>query len=85
VSITVAFTADATGQRLQVCDTGAPMPDEMERSLFSGAIGSANGLGMGLYQCARLAAQLGYELAVTANEPDQVCLRLHGTPPGQSA
>lgn len=86
VSIDVTFVADAEqGQRLRVCDTGSPMPAHMERSLFAGAVGSANGLGMGLYQCARLAGQLGYEFAVTSNEPGKVCLRLRGHPPPPSA
>ncbi len=76
ITISVTFMADDAGQRLQVCDTGAPMPRHMERSFFGGISGSANGLGMGLYQCARLADHLGYELWVTANEPGQVCLAL---------
>lgn len=85
VTIVVNFVADAAGQRLRVCDTGSPMPDHMERSLFAGGAGMANGLGMGLYQCARLAGQLGYDLGVTSNEPGQVCLRLRGHAPTHSA
>ncbi len=84
VGIDVNFVANAEGLRLRVCDSGSPMPAHMERSLFAGAAGTANGLGMGLYQCARLAGQLGYELAVTSNEAGQVCLRLRGHPPPQS-
>jgi len=80
VRIDVVFVADAEGHHLRVCDTGSPMPEHMERSLFTGATGSANGLGMGLYQCARLAGQLGYDFAVTSNEAGQVCLRLRGQP-----
>jgi len=77
VAITASLQPVAGGFRLCVCDTGAPMSTDKARNRFDRAVGSTTGLGVGLYQCTRLAERMGYELSVAANEPGRVCLALH--------
>ncbi len=58
---------------------GDPVPAAVERSLFREPISTAGrpGLGIGLYQVARLAAQSGYAIELAHNEPGRVVFRLH--------
>jgi len=70
---------------LRIGDTGEPMPDSIARSLFAGAVHSSRGLGVGLYQCARLAEHLGFDLMIESNEPGDVRFLLSGRAPAQSA
>ena len=64
--------------QLDVVDTGDAMPAEKARQLFSGAVDSAQGLGVGLYQAARMAARYDYELALVDNVPGRVRFTLTG-------
>ena len=64
--------------RLTVSDTGQPMETEVADNLFRGPVESSNGLGIGLYQAARHAAQLGYALELCDNNRGGVRFRLHG-------
>jgi len=75
--VTVDFRAndDAT---LVVCDTGSPVPDAVAKVLFHSTVDSENGLGIGLYQCARLAERQGYRLRLSENQPGLVCFELTG-------
>ena len=59
-----------------VCDTGSPMSSETANKLFDAPVASNTGLGIGLYQAARQAEQLGYQLHVAYNEEGRVCLEL---------
>ncbi|MBU3989415.1 MAG: sensor histidine kinase [Gammaproteobacteria bacterium] len=59
-----------------VTDDGPAMPQEVAAILFSRPVPSENGLGVGLYQCARLAGQAGYRLVIEENRDGCVCLRL---------
>ncbi len=70
---------------LEIEDTGEPMPEATARNLFNGAVQSAGGLGVGLYQCARLAHYHGFDLRLTDNESGLVRFRLSGMPAAQSA
>jgi sensor histidine kinase regulating citrate/malate metabolism len=67
--------------RLRVCDSGSPVPPEVERNLLRGPVRSAGGLGIGLYQAARQAEAAGYVLELESNREDDVCFTLSG-PPG---
>jgi hypothetical protein len=51
-------------------------------TLFSGAVKSQTGLGIGLYQAARQAERLGYRLAIAGNERGNVCFELASKPQG---
>ena len=61
---------------LRVCDSGAPVPDELAAGLLRSPVNSRSGLGIGLYQAARLAESGGYRLELEANRPGQVCFVL---------
>jgi signal transduction histidine kinase len=62
--------------RLIVCDDGAPIPENITATLLRGVVVSENGLGIGLYQAARWAEQLGYGLALISNRAGNVCFEL---------
>lgn len=59
-----------------VCDTGSPMNAETANRLFDAPVASSTGLGIGLYQAARQAEQLGYQLHIAHNEVGRVCFEL---------
>jgi len=62
--------------RLIACDSGSPVPENLAANLLRGAVVSENGLGIGLYQAARWAAQLGYRLTLSSNQAGKVCFEL---------
>lgn len=66
----------ARGGTLTVCDNGAAIAKSTESQLFEAPVPSQSGLGVGLYHSARQAAQLGYRLALAANQPGTVCFVL---------
>jgi signal transduction histidine kinase len=61
---------------LEVCDNGAALPEPLAQRLLAEPVSSQNGLGIGLYQAARLATQVGYQLKLTANRTGCVCFTL---------
>ena len=63
--------------RLMVCDSGSAIPEQLVSSLLRNVVVSENGLGIGLYQAARWAEQLGYRLALVSNRPGRVCFELN--------
>lgn len=65
---------------LTVCDSGAPIPGAIAANLLRSVIVSENGLGVGLYQAARWAGQLGYRLTLADNRHGKVCFELCGKP-----
>jgi signal transduction histidine kinase len=83
LTIRVELEADTGQVALQVTDSGRPMPDQVARYLFGGAVPSSSGLGVGLYQCGRLAEFHGFRLRLEDNREGAVTFRLSG--PVQSA
>lgn len=75
LQVRVTFSV-ALGGTLTVCDTGAAIPKGIVEQLFEATIPSHTGLGVGLFQASRQAAQAGYRLALAANEPGMVCFVL---------
>ena len=75
VQVRVTFSP-AHGGTLAVCDNGAALAKATADQLFEAPVASQTGLGIGLYHSARQAAQLGYRLAIAANEPGMVCFVL---------
>jgi hypothetical protein len=69
----------ACGERvsLTVCDTGSAVPEDVAPDLLRAPINS-RGLGIGLYQAARLAEASGYLLALEMNRDGNVCFALTG-------
>jgi signal transduction histidine kinase len=73
-AISVRFESEPA--RLQVCDAGTPLSGHMAGTLFAAPVSSQQGLGVGLYQVARQAHALGYELRLVGNEVGRVCFEL---------
>jgi len=63
---------------LLVCDSGDPIPETVKANLLRGVVVSENGLGIGLYQAARWAEQLGFRLNLVSNRAGNVCFELRG-------
>jgi signal transduction histidine kinase len=61
---------------LRVCDSGAAVPPELAATLLRAPVSSRNGLGIGLYQAARLAESSGYRLELESNRDGAVCFAL---------
>lgn len=74
----IRVTLDMTqaGGRLSVQDGGQAIPRERAAILFAQPLGGGRGLGIGLYQSARLAEAAGYQLALAENQPGCVLFRL---------
>jgi len=78
LSVRVTFSAADRGT-LRVCDSGAPVPQSVVGKLLAAPVSSSqNGLGVGLYQAAKQAEQLGYSLTLADNRAGSVCFCLAG-------
>lgn len=76
VKVDVVLGNSGTGLALEVADDGDPVPPALTSELLQGPVRSEQGMGIGLYQAARLARQGGYELSLVENRPGQVRFRL---------
>lgn len=65
-----------TAAELEIRDGGAPVPESLMADLLRAPVPSESGLGIGLYQSARLASVCGYALTLASNEPGHVSFRL---------
>jgi signal transduction histidine kinase len=63
---------------LRVRDTGSAVPPEIQPALLRAPVNSHGGLGIGLYQAARLAESRGYRLILETNRDGDVCFALSG-------
>ena len=75
LQVQVTFSP-ARGGTLTVCDNGAAIPKSVAAQVLAAPVGSQTGLGVGLYHAAKQAGELGYRLAIAANEPGRVCFVL---------
>lgn len=75
-AVEVQLRLGAGGAELTVCDSGAPVPDVVMAHLLQEPVPSESGLGIGLYQVARLAGLSGFALTLAENRPGRVCFRL---------
>ncbi len=62
--------------RLTVTDNGAPVHAATLPLLFRQVVPSRNGLGVGLYQAAQIAAKVGFGLRLVANRQGEVCFEV---------
>ena len=70
--------------RIAICDSGDPIPEAIAANLLRSVVVSENGLGIGIYQAARWAGQLGFRLALVSNQAGKVCFELRDSPkPGK--
>ncbi|MEO1766251.1 sensor histidine kinase [Thiobacter aerophilum] len=75
ILIRVRFAAGPR-RAFTVCDTGRPMSQETAARLINAPVVSTTGFGIGLYQAARQAEALGYQLRLLHNEVGRVCFEL---------
>jgi signal transduction histidine kinase len=61
---------------VDVIDDGAPLPPTLATDLFKGPVSSETGLGIGLYQAARLLERSGFTLLLLENNEGRVRFRL---------
>jgi signal transduction histidine kinase len=71
----------ARGPELRVQDSGNAVPADVAASLLRAPVQSSTGLGIGLYQAARLAERSGYLLALVENRDGAVCFSLARSAP----
>ena len=74
--VSIRVVASANPPCIKVCDSGTAVPSHMVRQLLNTVVRSENGLGVGLYQAARWAAQLGYQMTLLENREGRVCFEL---------
>jgi len=75
--IRVSLQCDAR-LTLRVRDDGSPVPEEIKAALMRAPVASKIGLGIGLYQAARLAEGAGYALVLENDVKGDVCFALSG-------
>jgi signal transduction histidine kinase len=75
VRIKVAVSC-AQGPELRVQDSGTAVAADVAGSLLRAPVHSSTGLGIGLYQAARLAERSGYVLRIAENRDGAVCFSL---------
>ncbi|MFN9390033.1 MAG: sensor histidine kinase [Betaproteobacteria bacterium] len=66
-AVTVELACEGNACRLTVSDDGEAVPQSLAKRLFEAPVPSASGLGVGLYQSARYAAERGYALKLERN------------------
>jgi signal transduction histidine kinase len=76
-AVRVRVSLESAGAvRLRVCDTGTAVPPDVAANLLRAPVASKTGLGIGLYQAARLAESAGYRLELETNRDGEVCFAL---------
>jgi len=74
--VRIRVTLSAAPLTLEVLDTGSPVPDAIAHNLLRTVVPSEDGLGVGMYQAARWAQQMGYRLALIENRTGAVRFEL---------
>ncbi len=75
-SITISATLIAEPLSLSISDSGSAIPELIAQQLLNTIVSSEDGMGVGLYQVARWAAQSGYRLDLSENMPGRVTFRI---------
>lgn len=76
VGIAIDFTCSEDRVALTVCDTGSAVPERVAARLFREPTEQPSGLGIGLFNSARLAEKAGYRLELGPNRDGAVCFTL---------
>ncbi|GAB1234186.1 ATP-binding protein [Ferrigenium sp. UT5] len=74
--IRITVRLDTEAQTFSVSDSGSAIPAQQAHALLHTVVPSEDGLGVGLYQAARLALQLGWQLYLAENRPGKVRFEL---------
>jgi signal transduction histidine kinase len=75
-SITVSATLSCDPLSLSISDNGSAIPSAVALQLLNTIVPSEDGMGIGLYQVARWAAQSGYQLELSENMKGKVTFRI---------
>ncbi len=75
-AIRITVQLKSTPFELTVSDTGSPVPNNIARNLLHSFVPSEDGLGVGMYQAARWAQQMGYRLILQENREGSVRFEL---------
>lgn len=76
VAVRATLRHGGGGGAFSIADVGEAIPESLARELFRAPVASDDGLGVGLYQSARHAAELGYVLELSSNVVGEVCFTL---------
>jgi len=74
--IRIIVTLCTTPLSLNVCDSGSAIPPGIAPQILNTVTPSEDGLGVGLYQAARWASQMGFSLKLNGNKSGMVCFEL---------
>ncbi len=85
LGIAVDFECSIETVALRVCDTGTAVPERVAERLFREPTENPGGLGIGLFNTARLAEKAGYRIELGPNRDGAVCLSLFRGAAGASA
>lgn len=80
LSVGVFLNSDALNTQLLVRDNGSKIPEGKAKTILKEPVKSDNGLGIGLFQAARLADSMGYVLTLKSNQQGNVCFELSNNP-----
>jgi signal transduction histidine kinase len=75
-SITIIATLSAEPFSMSITDSGSAIPGAVAQQLLNTIVSSEDGMGIGLFQVARWAAQSGYRLELSENMPGKVTFRI---------
>jgi signal transduction histidine kinase len=75
-AITISVSLNANPFSLKITDSGSPIPAGVSQQLLNTVLQSEDGLGVGLYQAARWANQLGYSLMLVKNTVGEVAFEM---------
>lgn len=76
LGITIAVSLEAGPFSLSISDSGSAIPRGIAHQLLNTIVSSEDGMGIGLYQVARWAAQSGYRLELSENRKGKVTFLL---------
>ncbi len=76
LGIAVSATLEVEPFSLSISDSGSAIPSDIAHQLLTTIVPSEDGMGIGLYQVARWAAQSGYRLELSENKNGKVTFRL---------
>jgi len=76
LGIAVDFECSSEVVSLRICDTGSAVPGRVAERLFREPTEHPSGLGIGLFNAARLAEKAGYRIELGPNRDGAVCFSL---------
>lgn len=85
LEITTHFRCSKKVIQLSVCDNGSAIPETTSVRLFNEVVSSEDGLGIGLYQSAQQAENVGYTLELSENSLGHVCFSLSNKHPDRKS